>query len=194
MGYQELIAALRAEGEARRRERLADAESEAARIREEARRRAAALREESRSRMAREAEETRERVLGHARRESEKVRLLVLEEVLASLRRETEGLLVERAGSQEAFEALLREAVDAVSGAELEIRVPPSKVKECEHLLARWKRTARVVPEAASEAGVEIWVEGGRLIVRNTAEGRLEKAWIHLVPEIVRELEETANR
>ncbi len=193
MGYQELIAALRAEGEARVRERMDAARRDAAGIREEARRQVEVLREESRRRLAREAEETRERILGHAGRESEKIRLLAIEDAAASLRREAERLLVQRAGSAKVFEALLREAVEAVSAAEVEVRVPPSMAKESTRLLARWKRTARVAPDPDCGAGVEVRAEGGRQIVQNTAEGRLDKAWTRVVPEIIRKLEETAN-
>jgi len=98
------------------------------------------------------------------------------EGVERSFTRATELLEGVRASARypEVFRKLAEEALAGVEG-DVEVLVDPSDVKLASETIAALGISATVKPELASDGGLVVVLEGGRIVRRNTFEDRLSK-------------------
>lgn len=183
MGYQELIAALRQDGEEKIDAIRRGAEAEAERIRSETSVRLGLLREEYAKRQAATiAEETRG-IVAEAAVRGGLVRLAAehaLVKRLYALAQRSLKLL--RGQDYEALFAALAEEIPA--GTWEQVTVNPADEGLARHLYP----AAVIVADDAVTGGVAVIGEGGRFRVVNTLEKRLERGWPEIYPDLVREI------
>lgn len=187
MGSEELLAALRHEGEKKVALIREEAEAAAARLRSEAAARLAQLREESAQKQAGavRAEQRAAAVeAGHAARDI----LLAAEQRLAQRLFTLALTLLPRIRDAE-YPAFFARLAGELPSREWEtLQVNPADLELAAILFAR----ARTVPDPAISGGMDALAQGGRLRVINTLEKRLERGWTELLPLILEEVEKSA--
>ncbi len=184
MGFEELLAALRSEGEKKAAAIRREAETEATRLKDEAAARFARLREEvhqgqtsaiaaEEGTILTEAERTARQIrLAEAEKLAERLYALALR-VLPRLReRDYPGI----------FSSLAAELPPAAWET---VRVNPADGELAGYLFP----TALIEPDPAISGGMEALAEGGRIRVVNTLEKRLERGWPELLPDLLGEAE-----
>lgn len=187
MGYRELIAALREEGEEKRASLRRETDAETARLEEEAAGRISRLREEFERRLAGAMADRRRDVLAAARKQGEAALLAA------------ENALAERLGriAWASLPLLRREdpaRLFAVLAAELppteweRVTVNPADVGEAKRLFP----SAEIVGDAAVTGGVAAVAAEGALRVDNTLEKRLDRGWPEILPPLMEELRREA--
>ncbi|KAF0216104.1 MAG: V-type H+-transporting ATPase subunit [Geobacteraceae bacterium] len=183
MGYQELIEALRREGEEKAGAIRREAEAEAERTRSEAEAGLALLREEHAKRQAVAVAEKSREILAEAESKGRLIRLAaesVLAERLYELARRSLRLLREQ--GYEALFAALAEELPPVKWET--VRVNPAD----EEPAGRHFPAAEIVTDNALTGGMEVSGEGGRLCIVNTLEKRLERGWPEILPGLFRDV------
>lgn len=191
MGYEELIEAIKEEGERKLRDIWATAESKAEIIRKEAESRATALRMEYEERLNVEVEKNRSLILKEAVREAYQIRLKAQEELSERLFSTAVGLLpdLRRERYKEIFEALFNEIPHSRW---VTVRVNPDDIliaKSC-------FEGAKIIGDPSITGGFVVENCEGNIII-NTFEKRLERLWPEILPEILktlREMYETPDR
>lgn len=186
MGSEELLAALRREGDKKAKLIRETAEAEAGRLKDEAAERLALLGEK----YAREREQAvaaQERgLLAEAERTARRMRLAGTERLAQRLYALALKLLPTLCeGDGDCFARLARE----LPSREWErVRVSPADRERAEALFPG----AGIEAEPAISGGLEAWSEDGELQVVNTLEKRLERAWPELLPLLLKEVESGA--
>lgn len=183
MGYVELIAALRRDGEEQLDKIRSDAEREAERVKGDASARIERLRAEYAGRLARlEAAQART-VLADAESSASSIRLAT-ESALAGrlflLARSSLHHLRDE-GYEQLFADLVRELPP---GEWRQIVVNPADMALAAHLFP----DAEIISDPAVVGGLEVSEEGGRISIVNTLEKRGERAWPELLPHILRDI------
>jgi V/A-type H+-transporting ATPase subunit E len=182
MGYQELIAALRQEGEEKLAARRRETDAETARLEEEAAGRSGRLREEFERRRAGVVADRRRDILAAARKRGESALLdaeSALAEKLSRIARTSLPLL---RGDDPG--RLLASLAEELPPAEWElVTVNPADAEAARRLFP-----AAEIVAAAAAGGLTAAAAGGRLRVDNTLEKRLERGWPELLPLIMEEL------
>ena len=187
MATEELLDALRSDGEKQAAAIRREAEAAATRLREEAAARRAGRREEWRQAEARAAAVAASVILAEAEREARKIRLAALAKLAERLQDLARRLLprLRDAGYPALFARLAAELPPAEGET---VRVNPADAA----LAAAAFPAARVVPDPAIAGGLELLAEEGRIQLSNTLEKRLERAWPALLPDLLAELENHA--
>jgi vacuolar-type H+-ATPase subunit E/Vma4 len=183
MSYRELIDSLRKEGEESVQRVWSEVEAEAENNRAEAAR--------TRETMERHYREVKEKGVREQEREllsrsSENARKIILEaestfsdrlfttarELLSTLRNER---------YEEVFSSLVKELPD--TGWD-EVRVHPRDLQRAK----KYFPNANILPHDSIRGGIEVLKKGGKILVVNTFEKRLIRAWDELLPMILRDV------
>ena len=188
MGRRELEAALLRDGEDMARQIWQQAESVAARLREETGQLRARQRSSAGSRWQADSAALREETLTAARRQARQRRLAAESAVAARLQRLAEGLLAELAltGGEGLFLALAGEIPDH----------PWQQVKVNQRDRSSAKKRfsqAEIQSVEGISAGLEVLSEDGRIRILNSLEKRLEHLWPELLPELLKILRPLAG-
>ena len=187
MGSQELLAALRQEGDRKAGKIREEAEAAAARLKEEAGARLARLREEHARAQERAIEVEERAALAGAERAARRIRLAGTQRLAERLFALALTLLpgFRNAAYPELFARLAGELPPREWAA---LRVNPADLEQAQALFAR----ARIEPDPAISGGLEAWAQGGELQVVDTLEKRLERGWPELLPLLLGEVENGA--
>lgn len=186
MGFEELLASLRSEGEKKTGLIRRKAEAESARMKDEAAARLARLREELQQEQARVVAEEESTILAEAERTARQIRLAEVEKLAERLYALALRLLP-RLREQDYPRIFSRLAAELPPIEWDTVRVNPADAEIAGYLFPR----ARIVPDTAVCGGMEASAEEGRIQVINTLEKRLERGWPELLPVII---EEVGNR
>jgi V/A-type H+/Na+-transporting ATPase subunit E len=187
VGTEELLAALRNEGEKKAGVLREEAESAAARLRGEAVERLALLRENcARERAAATAAE--QRAAGsEAARAARGIRLEGAQKMAQRLQTLARALLPRLRDAQYP-ELFARLAGELPPREWVTLRVNPADLDRARVLFPG----AQLVPDGTISGGLEACARGGELVVVNTLEKRLERGWPELLPVLFKEVENSA--
>ena len=185
MGSEELLAALRSEGEKKAELIRQETEAEAARLKNEAAASLGRLRNELQQEQARTIAAEESAILAEAERAARRTRLAAVEKLAEKLYQMARGLLPRLRGKEySATFGLLAAELPPIEWQTL--RVNPADAGIAAALFPR----ARIVPDTAISGGMEALAEDGRIRIINTLEKRLERGWPELLPALI---EETAQ-
>ncbi len=184
MGYEELLAALRAEGERKAGAIREKAAAEAGRLRDEAGAERALLEEKCRQEQARQIAAQESAILAEAEREARRMRLAAEEKLAERLSILARRLLprLRNGGYPAVFTRLAGELPPDTWE---EVRVNPTDAELAVALFP----VARIMPDIAICGGLEVRADGGRVQIVNTLEKRLERGWPELLPLVIGEIE-----
>ncbi len=184
MGSEELLAALRSEGERKAAAITEETRSETDRLRSEAAARLARLGEEYRQRQARAIAAEESAVLAEAERAARHIRLKAAdtlgERLLALALR-----LLPRLRNDDYPDTFRFLAAELPPREWETVRVNPADVE----LAGSAFPGARIVPDSTICGGLDAAAEGERVRIINTLEKRLERGWQELLPPILAEIE-----
>ena len=187
MGSEELLAALRSEGDKKAGLIRKEAEAEAARLKDEAAASRARLREEFQQEQARSIAAAEGDILAEAERTARRIRLAEAGKLAERLYDLALRLLPRFRG--EDYPRIFSRLAAELPPVDWEtIRVNPADAETAGYLHPR----ARIVPDTAISGGMEALAEGGRIEVVNTLEKRLERGWPELLPGLLEEIENSA--
>lgn len=182
MGYQELIDALRKEGEEKVRTIWKEAEAEVQRIKGEAFKRIEEIRKEYSNIHSPSIKERTEVILSEAKGRARTIRLLAekeLSERLYSIAVKTLPLL-RNERYKDIFGALIKE-------------LPPCRWKtvrvnpEDERIAKGYFQDSDIIPDSNIIGGLDVIDEDGVIHIVNTFEKRLERAWPEILPELIKD-------
>lgn len=186
MATEQLLAALRSEGERKAGLVREQAEAAAAHLRGEADTILAQLRRQSDQELAESVQAQERAILAEAERAARLVRLAGAERLAARLFRLALQLLPRlEEGDRAALFARL--AAELPPCAWETVRLNPADEAQAAQLFAG----ARLVPDPSISGGLEVWAQGGRMQVVNTLEKRLERGWWELLPLLLKEVEDS---
>ena len=188
MGFEELLTALRSEGDEKRRIVRQEGAAEAARLKDEAAARLARLGEKFQQEQARTIAAQASAILSEAERSARRTRLAAAEMLAQKLYQLARGLLpCLRVKDYPRIFGLLAAELPPIEWETL--RVNPADAGIATDLFPR----ARIVPDTAICGGMEALAEEGRIRVINTLEKRLERVWPELLPVLIEETEQCVN-
>lgn len=187
MGSEELLAALRCEGERKLALIRQEATTEAARLREEADAAHDRLRDRMNQEQTRAVAAAQDAIIAKADREARHL-TLAAEEELANRLLELARRLLPRLRSDDYPAKFSRLAAELPPVAWERVRVNP----EDAGLAASHFSGAKVVMDGTICGGMDAEAEGGRVQVVNTLEKRLERCWPDLLPILLKEVKEGA--
>jgi len=186
VGSEELLAALRHEGEKKAKAIREEAEAAAAELKGEAAARLALLREKHAQEQALAVEAAQRAVLAEAERAARRIRLAGVERLAGRLFELTLGLLP---GLNREYPELFALLAGELPPREWEtLRVNPADLERAGALFPG----ARIEPDPAISGGLDAGAPGGELQVVNTLEKRLERGWPELLPLLLKEVENSA--
>jgi len=187
VGTEELLAALRSEGERKAGVIRLEAGAEAARLKDEAAARLARLKEELQQEQARVMAAEESAILAEAERTVRRARLAEAEKLAERLYALALRLL-RRLRESDYPKTFSRLAAELPPTEWETIRVNPADAEIAGYLFPK----ARIVPDTAICGGMEALAAGGRIQVINTLEKRLERGWPELLPVLLEEIENGA--
>ncbi len=182
MSCKELIDSLKRAADERVRQLWSDAEAEAAKMRADSGSRLQVLREETAKKQAAASTDQLSRSVSEAKNRARTLRLSAEKELSARFYKVAKSLLLSlRARTSEAtFKAL---ADELPPGPWQTVRVHPADVviaKKC-------FPGAEITADERISGGMEVSAKNGSIIVVNTFEKRLERAWGDLQPELIKD-------
>ncbi len=183
MGYQELIASLRKEAEENVRSIQEEADAEVKRLREEASGKIKGLQARYEEIREKSIKEIQEKIISEARYRARQIRLQAehaLSERLYSLASGSIKMLREK-DYEEVFFMLVKELPDLQCK---EIRVHPEDMG----ITRKYFSDTEIIPDETITGGFEAVRKDGRMIVINTFNKRLEKAWDMILPLIIKDI------
>lgn len=187
MGSEELLAALRREGEGTTRAIRAEAEAAAARLKGEAVARLALLREQYARQLERAVEAEQRAAAAAAEAAARGIRLAGEQRLADRLFTLALTLLPSlRDGESGALFARLAGEIPPYQWETL--RLNPEDAASAFLLFA----PARIVPDPTISGGMEAQAKGAEIRVVNTLEKRLERGWAELLPLLIKEVDEGA--
>jgi vacuolar-type H+-ATPase subunit E/Vma4 len=189
MGYQELIASLRKEGEQKIQAVRTETDAEAEKIRAETAGKIERIREEFRKEEAKLTKALEDDILSAAEKKARTIRLSA--EKSLSDRLFTLALTclheLRRERYESIFSALAEELPSAVWN---EVRVNPEDVS-----MARTHFPAsRIIPDNNIAGGLEVYTENKKQHIINTFEKRLERAWEEILPLLITDTYKKASK
>ena len=188
MGSEELLAALRGEGEKMAGVIRQEADAEAARLKDEAADRLARLREQFEQEQARAISAENSAILAEAERTARRTQLAGderLAERLYNLALRLLPLLRDKD-----YTGIFDRLAAELPPLEWEtVLVNPADAEIAGHLFPG----ADIVSESAICGGMEAVAEGGRIKVINTLKKRLERGWPELLPLLIEETKRCVN-
>ena len=188
MGYEDLLNALRRDGEKQSGLIRQEAEAEAVRLREEAAAGRAWFRQKFEQEQARVIAAECSAILAEAERTARRIRL-------AEAGKEAERLyrlalrILPRLRERDYPKMFSRLAAELPPAPWETVRVNPADAEIAGYLFP----AARIEPDTAVCGGMEALAEGGRIQVINTLEKRLERGWPDLLPDLLEEAERCVN-
>jgi V/A-type H+-transporting ATPase subunit E len=182
MGSKELIESLQKAADERTRLIWKDAEGEADKVRAEASHRLNQLRESSLRTESLAATAAQAASVSEANNRS-RTRLLLAEKALSDRFLSVARSLLHRlrkSGYREIFEKMVRELppLDWKT-----VRVNPADVGLAKESFSG----AEIIPDITITGGVDVIAEGGKIRVINTFEKRLERAWVDMLPGLLKD-------
>lgn len=188
MGFKELLAALRSEGDKKAESIIQEAGAEAARLKAEAAARRVRLKQEFEQEQARGIAVEVSAILAEAERTARRIRLSEVEKLAERLYALALRLLPSLR-ERDYPEVLGRLAAELPPLEWETIRVNPADTEITGHLFPR----AMIVPDTAICGGLEAQAADGRIRIINTLEKRLERGWAELLPDLLEETERCVN-
>ena len=187
MGVEDLLTALRSEGERQAGVIRQEAEAEAARLKDEAAARLDRLKEEFQREQVKVITAAESDILAEAERTARKIQLVGTEK-LAERLYDLALRLLPRLREKD-YPKIFSRLVAELPPAEWEsIRINPADAKIAGYLFPK----ARIEPDVGICGGMEALAVEGRVQVVNTLEKRLERAWPELLPVLLEEIESGA--
>jgi vacuolar-type H+-ATPase subunit E/Vma4 len=189
VGYPELLGALEEEVVRQIRQLDEDTADECRRLVASARERVAAERRDALARERRRLDDEERRAVGSARLEQARSVLADERRLLADLRREAEGRLP-ALDDLVLIARLLDELAPELSGGPVELRVRRDREAAVRELVNCNRRLGdRVTVRGIDTAGgVLASLEGGRVLLDNSLESRLDRAWAQMEPIVAADL------
>lgn len=184
MGAEELLAALRHEGEKKASAIREEAEAEAARLKAEAAGRLEELRKRHAQEQAAAGEAEACAILAEAERSVRRIRLSATERLAQRLGKLALALLPTLRGAK-GVELLNRLAAELPPREWEKLKVNPADLEQAKALFP----SAFIEGDPEVCGGLVAWAKGGELLVVNTLEKRLERAWPELLPLLLKEVE-----
>ncbi len=184
MGYQELIVALRSEGEEKIQAIRQEAEAEAGALRTKAAREIERIRAEHDRQQSKAVADLSGEALAEAAARARAIRLRAEQELSDRMARLARASLAQLRDDRyaETFAALVRELPHHPWEV---VRVNPVDVR----LAKIYFPGAEIVPDGTVTGGLEVTDKEGRIRVVNTLETRMERSWPEIFPGLVRKLE-----
>jgi V/A-type H+-transporting ATPase subunit E len=184
MGYQELIEALRSEGEEKIRAIRQEAEAEAEALRTKAAGEIERIRAEHDRQQSKAVADLSGEALAEAAARAREIRLRAEQELSGRMARLARASLAQLRDDRyaETFAGLVRELPQHPW---MVARVNPADVDMAKTHFPG----AEIVPDITIIGGLEVSDRGERIRVVNTFEKRLERSWPEILPGLVRELE-----
>lgn len=183
MTHQELMDALRREGEEKIQAIWRDTEAEAEKLRQQALRRLEELREECRERQALAIEEQAGAVLEEAERRAGLIRLVAEQELAERLWRLARRSLprLRKEGYGEVFAVLVGELPP---GRWQSVKVNPADLEKAKEHFPE----VDILPDSAVSGGLAVTGEGAGVRIINTFEKRLERGWAEILPGLLKDI------
>lgn len=187
MGSEELLAALRKEGDRKSEAIRAEAESAARRLTEEAAQQQALTRDRYAREQAKGLAAVQRSLLVEAEHAARLVRLASYEKLAQRLWQLALALLPTLRDDD--YPALFaRLAAELPPRDWKQVRVNPADLERAQGLFPK----ARLEPDRGISGGLVAWAQGEEMQVVDTLEKRLERAWPELLPLILKEVETSA--
>ena len=183
MGYKELIGSLRKESEEKVLLIWQEAEAEAEKIRAEAREKIQKMRKQYDRIQASAVKEQTEGILAEADKRARMIKLSA-EKSLADrlyLIAVSSLHLLRNEGYKTVFKALIQELPDQKWHT---VRVNPEDAE----LVKTFFPDSEIIPDGNITGGLDVTTGDGRARIINTFEKRLERAWMDMIPGLIRDV------
>jgi vacuolar-type H+-ATPase subunit E/Vma4 len=183
MGYKELIEALRREGEEKVRAIWQDAEAKAGKIRADASERIKRMQEEYSLMQASTIKDQIEPILSEAKQKADAIRLTAEKDMSVRLYRLALSVLsdLRDEGYSDVFHSLIKE----MPSYKWEIvKVNP----EDEKMAREYFPDSEIITDSSITGGLEVQAKAGKIRISNTFEKRLERAWMEILPGLMRDI------
>lgn len=183
MGCKELIEALRREGDEKAQAIWREAEADAGKIRADADERIKGLREEY-SRMQESAiKDQIDPILSEAKQKADAVRLAAQKDMSARLYRLALSVLSDL--RDEGYSDIFRLLVKELPFCNWEmVKVNPQD----ERIAKEYFSDAEIITDSSITGGLEVQAKDGKIRISNTFEKRLERAWVEILPGLMRDI------
>jgi vacuolar-type H+-ATPase subunit E/Vma4 len=183
MGCKELIEALRREGEEKVRAIWQDAEAEGGKIREDADERINRMQEEYSLIQTSMIKDQIEPILSEAKQKADAVRLAAEKDVSVRLYHLAVSILnnLRDEGYSDVFCLLVKELPFYKWE---RVKVNP----EDEKIAKEYFPDAEIITDSSITGGLEVQANDGKICISNTFEKRLERAWIDILPGLMRDI------
>ncbi|RJQ47040.1 MAG: hypothetical protein C4538_05735 [Nitrospiraceae bacterium] len=189
MGYEELIAYLRAEADNKIKKLWDDSHAEAEKIRSEMSERLVNMRQEHGKTLGEAVHKIRNDIFFEAQKKAREIKLISEQDIsrrLFSLAASHLSLL-RKERYEDIFSALARELP---SPHWKQVRVSPGD----SGLARRLFPDAAIIPDDSIYGGLEVCSEDAKICVANTFNKRLQRAWENILPAIMRDIyQETSH-
>jgi V/A-type H+-transporting ATPase subunit E len=183
MGYKELIEALRKEGEQKVQAIWQEAEADAERIKANADERIKKIQEEYSLMQTSTIKDQIEPILSDAKQKADAVRLAAEKDMSVRFYRLALSVLsdLRDEGYSDVFHSLVKE----LPSYKWEIvKVNP----EDERIAREYFPDAEIITDSSITGGLEVQAKAGKIRISNTFEKRLERAWMEILPELIRDI------
>lgn len=183
MGYKELIEALRREGDEKAHAIWQEAEAEADKIRRDADERINRMREKYSMMQASAIKEQIEPILSEAKQKANAIRLAA--EKYMSERFYRLALSVLSDLRDEGYQDVFRSLVKELPFCKWErVKVNPQDEK----IAKEYFPDVEIITDSSIAGGLEVQARAGKIRISNTFEKRLERAWMELLPGLMRDI------
>ncbi|MDI6801936.1 MAG: V-type ATP synthase subunit E [Thermodesulfovibrionales bacterium] len=183
MGYKELIEALRREGDEKARAILQEAEAEAEKIIVAAAERIKRMQEEYNLMQVSTINDQTDPILSEAEQKADATRLAAEKDISVRLYHLAVSILnnLRDEGYPDVFRLLVKE----LPSCKWEIvKVNPQDEKIAREYLP----DSGIIIDSSITGGLEVQVKAGKIRIANTFEKRLERAWIEVLPGLMRDI------
>ncbi len=183
MGYKELIEALRREGDEKARAIWQEAEADAEKIRADASERIKRMQEEYSLMQSSTIKDQIEPILSEARQKADAIRLAAEKDMSVRLYHLTVSILnnLRDEGYSDVFFSLVKEL--PFCKWEM-VKVNP----EDEKIAKEYFPEAQIIADSSITGGLEVQAKDRKIRISNTFEKRLERAWMEILPGLMRDI------
>lgn len=183
MGCKELIDALRREGDEKARAIWREAEAESEEIRADADERIKRMQEEYSRMQAPAIKERIDPILSEAKQKADAVRLTAEKDMSVRLYRLALSVLSDL--RDEGYSDISRSLVKELPLCKWEmVKVNP----EDEKIAKEYFPDAEIITDSNITGGLEVQTKDGKIRISNTFESRLERAWMEILPALMRDI------
>lgn len=183
MDYKELIEALRREGDKKAQATWQEAGAEAEKIRADVDERIKKMREGYSLMQASAIKDQIEPILSEAKQKADVIRLTAEKDISMRLYRLALSVLrdLRDEGYSDVFCSLFKELPRCKWE---RVKVNP----EDETIAREYFPEAEIITDSGISGGLEVQTKAGKICISNTFEKRLEKAWIEILPRLMRDI------